>query len=78
MTGSVCGVKWFTTRLRNCHPGDKRFTDEEEVETDVQKWLRQQSRLLCCGFQSTGKAMGTSVSLLVEDMLRNKCFSRFQ
>jgi hypothetical protein len=27
-------------------------------------------RLLCCGFRRTG----TSVSMLVEDMSRNKCF----
>jgi hypothetical protein len=26
-------------------------------------------RLLCCGFRHTGKAMGISVSILVEDML---------
>jgi hypothetical protein len=30
-------------------------------------------RHLCCGFQNTGKAMG-QVSMLVEDILRNKCF----
>jgi hypothetical protein len=33
-------------------------------------------RLLCCGFQCTGKAMDKiSVSVLVEDMSRNRCFS---
>jgi hypothetical protein len=26
--------------------------------TEVRKWLRQQSTLLCCGFRRTGKAMG--------------------
>jgi hypothetical protein len=35
--GSVCRVKHFTT-------GCKSFTDEEEVETEVRKWLRQQSK----------------------------------
>jgi hypothetical protein len=36
----------------------KRFADDEEVETEVSKWLRQQpKRLLCCGFRRTGKAM---------------------
>jgi hypothetical protein len=25
------------------HLGDKRFADDEEVETEVRKWLRQQS-----------------------------------
>jgi hypothetical protein len=34
--GSVCRVKRFTT-------GRKRF-DDEEVETEVRKWLRQQSK----------------------------------
>jgi transposase len=34
--------------------GDKRFTDDEEVQTEVRKWLR----LLCCGFQRTDKAKG--------------------
>jgi hypothetical protein len=48
--GSVC---------RGSQLGGKCFTDEEEVETDVRKWLRQEyKRLLCCGFRSTGKAMG--------------------
>jgi hypothetical protein len=40
--GSVCRVKRFTTASTNCHLGDKRFADEE-VETQVRKWLRQQS-----------------------------------
>jgi hypothetical protein len=35
--------------------GSKRFADDEEVETEVWKWLRQ---LLCYGFRRTGKAMG--------------------
>jgi hypothetical protein len=30
--GSVCRVKHFTS-------GGKRFADDEEVETEVQKWL---------------------------------------
>jgi hypothetical protein len=37
--GSVCHVKRF--RL-----GGKRFADEE-VETEVRKWLRQQSNDFC-------------------------------
>jgi hypothetical protein len=35
--GSVCGVKRF-------HFSGKRFAVDEEVETDVQKWLRQQPK----------------------------------
>jgi hypothetical protein len=39
------------------HLGRKRFADEEEVETEVWQWLRQQSKDICCGFRRTGKAM---------------------
>jgi hypothetical protein len=35
--GRVFGVKRF-------HLGGKGFTDDEEVETEVRKWLRQQSK----------------------------------
>jgi hypothetical protein len=37
LAGSVCPVKRFTT-------GGRLFTDEEEVEMEVRKWLRQQSK----------------------------------
>jgi hypothetical protein len=37
MMGSVSSVKWF-------HLGGKRFADDWEVETEVQMWLRQQSK----------------------------------
>jgi hypothetical protein len=37
MVESVCHVKRFTT-------GGKRFADDEEVETEVRKWLRQWSK----------------------------------
>jgi hypothetical protein len=46
--------------LKN-HFGDKRFADDEEIETEVWKWLRQQSKdfyHLRCGSRRTGKAMG--------------------
>jgi hypothetical protein len=36
----------------------KLFADDEEVETEVRKWLRAVKRCLCCGFRRTGKAMG--------------------
>jgi hypothetical protein len=35
--GSVCRVKRF-------HVGSKLFADYEEVETEVRKWLRHQSK----------------------------------
>jgi hypothetical protein len=37
MLGSVCCLKRF-------HIGGKRFADDEEVETEVRKWLRKQSK----------------------------------
>jgi hypothetical protein len=52
--------------------GDRCFADDEEVETEVRKWLRQQSKGFCtAGFDML---VGTGVSMLVEDMSRNKCF----
>jgi hypothetical protein len=30
---------------------NKHFADDEEVGMDIQKWLRQQSKLLCCWFR---------------------------
>jgi hypothetical protein len=35
------------------HPGGKRFADDEEVETEVRKWLRQQLKHFCAaGFDA--------------------------
>jgi hypothetical protein len=54
------------------HFGGRRFADGEEVETE-RKWLRQQSKDFCAaGFDALLRRVGTSVSVLVEDMLRNK------
>jgi hypothetical protein len=56
----------------------KRFADDKEVETEVQKWLRQQSKdFYAVGFDALVKHWA-SVSLLVEDMSRIKCFSQVQ
>jgi hypothetical protein len=41
--GSVFRVKRFTTGSRHSHLGGKPFADEE-VETEVRIWLRQQSK----------------------------------
>jgi hypothetical protein len=38
--GSVCRVKRFSL-------GDKLFSDDEEFEAEVQKWLRQQTKDFC-------------------------------
>jgi hypothetical protein len=46
---SVCRVKQF--RFRGRH-----FADDEEVETEVSKWLRRQSKDFCAaGFDSLVK-----------------------
>jgi hypothetical protein len=43
MVGSVCRLKRFSL-VGRC------FADDEEVEMEVQKWLRTVKRLLCCRF----------------------------
>jgi hypothetical protein len=54
----------------------RSFAVDEEVETEAQKWLRQQSKYFCiAGFEALVKC-GTSVSMLVEDMSRSKCSSQ--
>jgi hypothetical protein len=42
--GRVCRVNRFTSESRNCHLGGKRSADGEDVETEVRKWRRQQSK----------------------------------
>jgi hypothetical protein len=49
MFGSVCHIKRFLL-------DGKRFADNEEVETEVRKWLRQQSKdLYAAGFDALVK-----------------------
>jgi hypothetical protein len=49
MVGCVCHVKRF-------HLGGKHFADDEEVEMEVWKWLRQQSEDFCAvGFDALVK-----------------------
>jgi hypothetical protein len=55
--GSVCRVKLFTT-------GGKRFADDEEVEMEVGKWLRQQSKdLYTAGFDALLKRWDKCISV---------------
>jgi hypothetical protein len=56
------------------HVGGKRFGDDEEVETEVRKWPRQQSLTSILRVSTLWQSGGTSVPKLVEDMSRNKCF----
>jgi hypothetical protein len=55
--GSVCRVKWFTS-------GGRRFADGEEVETEVRKWLRQQSKdFYVAGFGALVKRWDKCISV---------------
>jgi hypothetical protein len=44
----------------------------------VQKWLRQQSKLLCCGFRRIGKAMGQVYQCLWRICREMNVFSSFE
>ena len=55
--GSVCRVKRFTA-------GGKPFADDEEVETEVEKWLRQQSKDFCAvGFDALVKRWDNCITV---------------
>jgi hypothetical protein len=59
MVRSVCHIKRFMTVSRNCHLGGKHFADDEEVEAEMWKWLRQQSKdFYPAGFNTLLKQMG--------------------
>jgi hypothetical protein len=51
--GSVCRLKQFTPEVEK---RGKRFADDEEVQTEIRKWLRQQSKdLYAAGFDALVK-----------------------
>jgi hypothetical protein len=55
--GSVCRAKQFSL-------SGKRFADEEEVETEVWKWLRQQSKdFYAAGFAALVKRWDRCISV---------------
>jgi hypothetical protein len=57
----------------------KIFSDDEEIETELRKWLRQQSKYFyAAGFDGMVKQWDKNISMLVEDMSRNRCFSWFE
>jgi hypothetical protein len=60
------------------HLGGRRFADDREVEMEVWKWLRQQSKNFMLRVSAQLLIDGTNVSMLVEDMLRNKFASQIQ
>jgi hypothetical protein len=56
--GSVCRVKILSL-------GGKRFADDEEVETEVRKWLRQQSKdLHRAGFDALAKRRNKCITVV--------------
>jgi hypothetical protein len=55
--GCVCHVKRFSL-------GGKRFADDEEVEPEVQKWVRQQSKdFYAAGFYALVKRWDKYISI---------------
>jgi hypothetical protein len=62
--------------LKN-HLSGKCFADDEEIETEVQKWLRQHSKDFCAvGFNALVKQWDKCIN--VGGGPRNTCFSRFE
>jgi hypothetical protein len=55
--GSVC-------RVKRLHFGGRRFADDEEVETEVLKWLRQQPKdFYSAGFDAPVKRWDKSINV---------------
>jgi hypothetical protein len=55
--GSVCRVKRFSL-------GGKRFADDEGIETEVRKWLRQKSKYFyAAGFDALAKRWDKCISV---------------
>jgi hypothetical protein len=73
--GSVCRVRRFTTRSRNSLTEVRK---SQMMPEQVRKCLRQQSKTSMLWVSMHWYSGGTSVSMLVEDMSRNKYFSQVQ
>jgi hypothetical protein len=57
MVGSVCRVRRFSL-------GGKHFVNDKEVETEVRKWLRQQSKdFYAAGFDAMVKRWDKGISV---------------
>jgi hypothetical protein len=64
--------------LKN-HLGDKRFAGDEEVETEVRKWLRQQSGdFHTAGFDALVKRRDKCINVGVGYVERENLFPRFE
>jgi hypothetical protein len=60
--GSVCRIKWFTSGSKNSLKDVRKL---QMMPDQAWKWLRQRSK----GFHA---ADGTNVSMLVENITKNK------
>jgi hypothetical protein len=65
-------------RVKRIITGGKRFSDDEEVETEARKWLRQQSKdFYATGFDALVKRWDKCINV-GDDISRNTwLFSRF-
>jgi hypothetical protein len=54
---SVCRVNMFTTGSRNYLNDVQKSQMPDQAESELRNWLRQQSKLLCCGFRHSTKVM---------------------
>jgi hypothetical protein len=62
----VCGGKCLSCKAVHIwiEKRGKRFADDEEVETEVRKWLRQQSTDFCAaGFDALAKRRNKYISV---------------
>jgi hypothetical protein len=69
--GKCFSCKVVHSRVKKFPQGRLKVTDDE---TEVRNWLRQQSRTSMMRVLMHWQRDGTGVSMLLEDMLRNKYF----
>jgi hypothetical protein len=74
-----CGKCLSLKALHSCvEKRSKCFADDDVVETEVRKWLRQQPRLLCWRFRRTVNEMGQVYQCWWRIWREINVFSRFK
>jgi hypothetical protein len=73
--GSVCHITCFKTGLRNFQ-GHSKVADDARPDAEMAETTVK--RLLCCGFQHTGKAMGQGYQCWWRICREIKCFFQVQ
>jgi hypothetical protein len=62
--GSIYHVKRLTTGSAKNHLGGKYYADDEEVETKLRKWLRQQLKFFyAAGFDGLVKRLDNCINV---------------